>query len=82
MQPLLCLSCPFLEQIDKSKYVGLWRGLKETLGFKPFFYLLMLDFLTWMGFQVRELNVIATNCMTPVLSPLSCSSYRQMLLCT
>ena len=47
----------FIEQIAKSKLVGLWRGLKETLGFKPFFHVLMLNFLSWMAFQVSELHV-------------------------
>ena len=38
----------------KSKMVGLWKGLKQTVGFKPFFYLCVVFFLSNMALQVSR----------------------------
>ena len=32
------------------------KELRNTLGFRPFFYLLMLNICSWLGFQVRLKN--------------------------
>lgn len=32
--------------------VGVWKGLRDTVGFKPFRYLLMINVLSWFAFQV------------------------------
>lgn len=43
----------FVDEVKKAKQVDFLRGLKDTLGFRPYFYLLMLNIFSWLGFQVR-----------------------------
>ena len=47
----MCVLC-IQDEVRKSKGVGLIKGLRETLGFKPYFYLLMINIFSWLGFQV------------------------------
>lgn len=42
----------YVDELEKSKGVGFIQGLKETLGYKPYFYLLMINIFCWLGFQV------------------------------
>ncbi len=36
-----------------DKRIGFFEGLKATWGFKPYFYLLMLELFSWLALQVR-----------------------------
>lgn len=36
-----------------NKRIGFFKGLKETWGFRPYFYLLMLELFSWLSLQVR-----------------------------
>lgn len=52
---LVCIPILTAEELNKDKRIGFFRGIKETIGFKPYFYLLMLELFSWLGLQVSTI---------------------------
>ena len=49
----VCLRLNFFSEETKvDKKIGFFKGLKETWGYKPYFYLLMLELFSWLSLQV------------------------------
>ena len=42
------------EECNTDKRIGFFKGLKATWGFKPYFYLLMLELFSWLALQVSK----------------------------
>ena len=57
----------FQDEVEKSKRVGFIKGLKETLGFKPYFYLLMVNIFSWLGFQASFFFVVVVDVIVVVV---------------
>ena len=38
--------------MNTVKRIGFFRGLRVTCGFKPYFYLLMMELFAWLALQV------------------------------
>ena len=40
------------DEVNTDKKIGFFKGLKETISFKPYFLLLMIELFAWLSVQV------------------------------
>ena len=50
-----CLFVASTEEMNTDKRIGFFKGLRETIGFKPYLLLLLMEMFSWLAVQVSGL---------------------------